>query len=72
MRPFTGGDGQAIHVGHRLPEAGHTVTVAGHVVKLSEADEAKKEASEKSEAGSSPYVDFRVASLKMVSTNCSQ
>ncbi len=34
---------------------GHTVTLAGHGVKLPEAEEAKKEASEKSEAGSSPY-----------------
>jgi hypothetical protein len=52
--------------------AGHTVTVTGHPVKLSEADEAKKEASEKAEAGSSPYMDFRVTSLKMVSATCSQ
>jgi len=62
----------AAHGVNLAEHAGHTVTVAGHVVKLSEAEEAKKEASEKSEAGSSPYVDFRVASLKMVSTNCSQ
>jgi len=51
---------------------GHTVTVMGHTVKLSEAQEAKKEASEKAEAGSSPYEDFQVTSLKMVSANCSQ
>jgi len=51
---------------------GHTVTVTGHTVKLSEAQEAKKEASEKAEAGSSPYEDFQVTSLKMVSSSCSQ
>jgi hypothetical protein len=51
---------------------GHTVRVAGHAVKLSEAQEAKKEATEKTEAGSSPYVDFQVTNLKMVSTSCSK
>ena len=51
---------------------GHTVALAGHVVKLPEAVEARKEASEKSEAGSSSYTDFQATSLKMVSTNCSQ
>lgn len=51
---------------------GHTVTLAGHTVKLSAAEEAKKEAGEKTEAGSSPYMDFRVTSLKMVSTTCSR
>src|SRR5208283_5815984 len=51
---------------------GHTVTVAGHTVKLSEAQEAKKEASEKAEAGSSPYADFQVTGLKHVSPTCSQ
>jgi len=51
---------------------GHTVTVAGHTVKLSEAQEAKKEASEKAEAGSSPYADFQVTILKHVSPTCSQ
>ena len=51
---------------------GHTVTLAGHTVKLSAADEAKKEASEKSEAGSSPYADFQVTNLKHVSGTCSQ
>jgi len=51
---------------------GHTVTLAGHVVKLPEADEARKEASEKSEAGSSSYADFLATSLKMVSTSCSK
>ena len=51
---------------------GHTVTVTGHEVKLPEAQETKKEASEKSEAGSTPYADFRASSVKMVSTSCSQ
>ena len=51
---------------------GHTVTVTGHTIKMSEAQEAKKEASEKMEAGSSPYEDFQVTNLKMVSENCSQ
>ena len=51
---------------------GHTVTVTGHTAKLSEAQEAKKEVSEKSEAGSSPYEDFQVTGLKMVSSSCSQ
>jgi hypothetical protein len=51
---------------------GHTVTVTGHTVKLPQAQEAKKEASEKAEAGSGPYADFQVTSLKMVSANCSQ
>ncbi len=51
---------------------GHTVTLTGHSVKLSEAQESKKEASEKAEAGSSPYRDFQVTGLKMVSSSCSQ
>ena len=51
---------------------GHTVTVTGHTVKLPEAQEAKKEASEKAEASSSPYEDFQVTGLKMVSASCSQ
>jgi hypothetical protein len=51
---------------------GHTVTVTGHTVKLPEAQESKKEASEKAEAGRGPYQDFQVTNLKMVSANCSQ
>jgi hypothetical protein len=51
---------------------GHTVTLAGHTVKLPAADEARKEASEKTEAGSSPYADFQVTSLKHISATCSQ
>jgi hypothetical protein len=51
---------------------GHTVTVTGHTVKVSEAQEAKKEASEKAEAGSSSYEDFQATSVKMVSATCSQ
>jgi hypothetical protein len=48
----------------------HTVTVTGMQVKLSEAQEQKKEASEKTEAGASSYVDMKVSDIKMVSTNC--
>ena len=62
----------AAHGVNLAEHVGHTITVTGHTVKLSEADEAKKEASEKAEAGSSPYVDFKVASVKMVSATCSQ
>jgi len=51
---------------------GHTVTLAGHTVKLPAAEEAKKEAGEKTEAGSSPYADFQVTGLKHVSATCSQ
>ena len=49
---------------------GHTVTVTGHSVKLSEAQEAKKAATEKAEAGSSSYVDFQATGVKMVSSSC--
>ncbi len=51
---------------------GHTVTLAGHTVKLPAAEEAKKAASEKTEAGSATYADFQVTSLKHVSESCSQ
>jgi hypothetical protein len=51
---------------------GHTVTVTGDSVKLPDAQESKKEASEKAEAGSAPYGDFQATSVKMVSTSCSQ
>ncbi len=50
---------------------GHTVTVTGHSVKLPEAQESKKEASEKAEAGGTPYEDFQATGLKMVSSSCS-
>ena len=48
----------------------HTVTVTGTPAKLTRAQEEKKEASEKSEAGSATYVDMKVSSLKMVSDSC--
>ena len=48
---------------------GHTITVTGHTVKLPEAQESKKEASEKQESGGNSYVDFLAASVKMVSTS---
>ena len=57
------GKGIAAHVGH-------TVTVTGTQTKLSPAQEQKKEASEKAEAGSASYMDLKVANLKMVSESC--
>ncbi len=57
------GSGLAAHVNH-------TVAVTGKQVMLSHAQEEKKEASEKAEAGSSAYVDVKVSSLKMVSESC--
>lgn len=48
----------------------HTVTVTGTEAKMSHAMEAKKEATEKSEAGSAQVVDMKVSSLKMVSESC--
>ena len=48
----------------------HTVTVTGTQAKLSHAQEQKKEANEKAEAGSTSYTDLKVASLKMVSESC--
>ena len=57
------GKGISAHVGH-------TVTVTGSQATLSPAQEQKKEASEKAEAGGSGYVDLKVASLKMVSESC--
>jgi hypothetical protein len=57
------GPGLAAHVNHR-------VTVTGHEVTLSHAQEEKKEASEKAEAGTNSYVDMKVSNLKMVSESC--
>jgi len=57
------GKGLADHVNH-------TVTVTGTQAALSHSQEAKKEMSEKSEAGSASYVDMKVSSIKMVSANC--
>jgi len=51
---------------------GHTVSVAGHEMSRSKAEEAKTEASEKSEAGGNKYHDLKVSQLKMVSESCSQ
>lgn len=48
----------------------HTVTVTGTPMKMSHAQEEKKEASEKSEAGSASYTDMKVTQLKMVSESC--
>jgi hypothetical protein len=49
---------------------GHTVTVTGMQVTLPPAQEEKKEASEKKEAGASTVVDMKVSNLKMVSESC--
>ncbi len=57
------GKGLSAHVNH-------TVTVTGQTVTLPAAQEQKKEASEKAEAGSASYSDMKVASLKMVSETC--
>jgi hypothetical protein len=57
------GPGLAAHVNH-------TVTVMGQQVTLSHAQEEKKEATEKAEAGSMSYVDMKVSSVKMVSNSC--
>jgi hypothetical protein len=57
------GKGIADHVNH-------TVTVTGMQAKMTPAQEEKKEASEKSEAGSATYVDMKVSNLKMVSDSC--
>ena len=57
------GSGLAAHVNH-------TVTVTGHQITLSHAQEEKKEATEKAEAGDKPYVDMKVSSVKMVSETC--
>jgi hypothetical protein len=57
------GKGLSAHVGH-------TVTVSGMPVTLSHSQEEKKEASEKSEAGTNSYVDMKVSDVKMVSSSC--
>ena len=69
---ITGQDGTMYEVmGKGLAEhVGHTVTVSGMEVQLPEAQEQKKEASEKSEAGGSKHVDMKVSNVKMVSTSC--
>jgi len=50
----------------------HTVSVTGTEAKLSESEESKRAASEKTEAGSNSIIDMHVGTLKMVSANCSQ
>lgn len=57
------GKGLSAHVGH-------TVTVTGMQVTLPPAQEQKKEATEKTEAGASSVVDMKVSAVKMVSTSC--
>ena len=57
------GKGLGAHVGH-------TVTVTGMQVTLPPAQEEKKEASEKKEAGASSVVDMKVSNVKMVSESC--
>ena len=57
------GKGLGAHVGH-------TVTATGMQVTLPAAQEEKKEATEKTEAGASSVVDMKVSNLKMVSTSC--
>ena len=57
------GKGLGAHVGH-------TVTVTGMQVTLPPAQEQKKEATEKTEAGASTVVDMKVSNLKMVSESC--
>jgi hypothetical protein len=57
------GKGLGAHVGH-------TVTVTGMQVTLPPAQEEKKEAAEKTEAGASTVVDMKVSNLKMVSESC--
>lgn len=42
----------------------HTITVTGEQAKLSEAEEQKRETSEKTEAGSNSIVDVHVAGMK--------
>lgn len=48
----------------------HTVTVTGTVVTLPDAQEQKKMASEKKEAGPNSYADIKVSQIRMVSPNC--
>jgi len=57
------GKGLSTHVGHK-------VTVMGTQMPMSQAQEQKKMAMEKSEAGNATVVDMKVSSLKMVSESC--
>lgn len=49
---------------------GHKVKVSGTRIQQSPEHEEKMEASEKKEAGSKEYGDFKVSSLEMVSDSC--
>ncbi len=57
------GKGLAAHVNHK-------VTVTGTQQTLSQAQEEKKMATEKSEANGATVVDMKVSSVKMVSESC--
>lgn len=57
------GKGLSTHVGHK-------VTVTGTQATLTQAQEQKKEAMEKSEASGATVVDMKVSNLKMVSESC--
>jgi len=57
------GKGLSAHVNHK-------VTVTGTQETLSEAQEDKRNAAEKSEAGGATFVDMRVSHVKMVSESC--
>jgi len=57
------GKGLSAHVHHK-------VTVMGMPATMSQAQEDKKMATEKSEAGGATIVDMKVSSIKMVSESC--
>ncbi len=57
------GKGLSAHVNHK-------VTVTGMPTTMSQTQEDKKMATEKSEASGSTVVDMKVSSLKMVSESC--
>jgi hypothetical protein len=57
------GSGLASHVGHKI-------TVTGTQMQGSKSHETKVESAEKGEAGSNPYADLKVTSVKMVSDSC--
>lgn len=50
----------------------HSVSIAGKEATASKQQEAKKESSEKTEAGGNPPADLRVMSLKMLSPSCTR
>jgi hypothetical protein len=73
---ITGQDGKTWDLSSKAVDlsehVNHTVSVSGHEMPGSKADEAKTAESEKSEPGGNKYADLKVASLKMVSTSCTQ